>query len=85
MEEYGFFPADWGTKKRRIAIEINETPEGVHLEVTLLIDGQRIPMIDATEDQLDDHFPLLLLAETMNDDLSDQIEKFSKEKGETAQ
>ena len=79
------FTADWGQKQRRIAIEFNETPEGVRLEVTLLIDGQRITMTEATEDQLDDHFPLLLLAETMNDDLSDQIEKFSKEEGETAQ
>ena len=85
MEEYGFFPADWGTKKRRIAIEINETPEGVHLEVTLLIDGQRIPMIDATEDQLNEHFPLLMLAEKMNDDLTAQIEELSKEDEELAQ
>lgn len=73
------FTDDWGQKQRRIAIEINETPEGVHLEVTLLINGQRIPMIDATEDQLNDHLPLLLFAKKMNDDLSDKIEKLSEE------
>ena len=85
MEEYGFFPADWGTKKRRIAIEICETPEGVHLEVTLLVDGQRISMNDASEEQLNEHFPLLMLAEKMNDDLTAQIEELSKKDEELAQ
>ena len=85
MEEYGIFPTDWGTKERRIAIEINETPEGVHLEVTLLIDGQRIPMIDATEDKLNEHLPLLMLAERMNDDLTAKVEELSKEDKEPAQ
>lgn len=73
------FTSDWGRKQRRIAIEICETPEGVHLEVTLLVDGQRISMNDASEEQLNEHFPLLLLAEKMNDDLSDQIEKLKEE------
>ena len=85
MEEYGFFPADWGTKERRIAIEICETPEGVHLEVTLLVDGQRISMNDASEEQLNEHFPLLMLAEKMNDDLTAQIEELSKEDEELIQ
>lgn len=85
MEEYGFFPADWGTKKRRIAIEINETPEGVHLKITLLIGDLRINMDNASEDQLNEHFPLLMLAEKMNDDLTAQIEELSKEDEELAQ
>ena len=85
MEEYGFFPADWGTKKRRIAIEINETPEGVHLGVTLLIGDLRINMDNASEDQLNEHFPLLMLAEKMNDDLTAQIEELNKEDEELAQ
>ena len=85
MEEYGFFPADWGTKKRRIAIEINETPEGVHLEITLLIGDLRITMDEASEAQLNEHFPLLMLAEKMNDDLIAQIEELSKEDEELAQ
>lgn len=85
MEEYGFFPADWGTKKRRIAIEINETPAGIHLEVTLLIGDLRITMDEASEAQLNEHFPLLMLAEKMNDDLTAQIEELSKENEELAQ
>ena len=79
------FTSDWGRKQRRIAIEICETPEGVHLEVTLLVDGQRISMNDASEEQLNEHFPLLMLAEKMNDDLTAQIEELSKEDEELAQ
>ena len=85
MEEYGIFPTDWGTKERRIAIEICETPEGVHLEITLLIGDLRINMDNASEDQLNEHFPLLMLAEKMNDDLTAQIEELSKEDEELAQ
>ena len=85
MEEYGFFPADWGTKKRRIAIEINETPEGVHLGVTLLIGDLRITMDEASEAQLNEHLPLLMLAERMNDDLTAKIKELSKEDKEPAQ
>lgn len=85
MEEYGFFPADWGTKKRRIAIEINETPEGVHLGVTLLIGDLRITMDEASEAQLNEHLPLLMLAERMNDDLTAKVEELSKEDKEPAQ
>ena len=79
------FTSDWGRKQRRIAIEICETPEGVHLEVTLLVDGQRISMNDASEEQLNEHVPLLMLAEKMNDDLTAQIEELSKEDEELAQ
>ena len=85
MEEYGFFPADWGTKKRRIAIEINKTPEGIHLEVTLLIGDLRITMDEASEAQLNEHLPLLMLAERMNDDLTAKVEELSKEDKEPAQ
>lgn len=85
MEEYGIFPADWGTKERRIAIEINETPTGIHLEVTLLIGDLRITMDEASEAQLNEHLPLLMLAERMNDDLTAKVEELSKEDKEPAQ
>ena len=85
MEEYGIFPTDWGTKERRIAIEINETPAGIHLEVTLLIGDLRITMDEASEAQLNEHLPLLMLAERMNDDLTAKVEELSKEDKEPAQ
>ena len=85
MEEYGIFPTDWGTKERRIAIEINETPAGIHLEVTLLIGDLRITMDEASEAQLNEHLPLLMLAERMKDDLTAKVEELSKEDKEPAQ
>ena len=42
-------------------------------------------MDNASEDQLNEHFPLLMLAKKMNDDLTAQIEELSKEDEELAQ